>query len=243
MLEIVWKAHKTDNFWKFSHSNFFSNFSEILCYVRFSVIFYHFLIFRKFLKFYQITTMRCMPASVNATDCLCRTRSLSHAVADSLGVFVMWPRCVWAPVSICDLRGVCCTLAFNRLHVRDRVRQRPRSSDTVHKQFDRHPLLQGIRWGEFWYKFWKIRKIEKCWKLSEKRTKPKISENVHIKFFFEFFKNFMLCALFSHFLAFFDFSQIFEIFKILSNHYPWDACQPRWMPPPVSAGLGLYLTR
>jgi hypothetical protein len=163
MLEMVRKAHKTEIFWKCSHSNFFRIFQKFYIMCAFQSFSSIFLFFANFWNFIKSLPMRCMPASVNATACLCRTRSLSHAVADCLGVYVKWPLqdslCgrPSLPVSICDLRGVCCTLAFNRSHVRDRVRQRPRSSDTVHKkQFDRHRYFKV---GRILKEIWKNSKI------------------------------------------------------------------------------------
>jgi hypothetical protein len=54
-----------------------------------------------------------------------------------------------------------------------------------------------------------FRKFKKCWKLSEKRTKPiffEYFEKLNVKFF----KYFWFCALLGQFPAFFDFLKFFK---------------------------------
>jgi hypothetical protein len=82
----------------------FSKFSKNFGFVRFSGNLQHFLIFQKFWKFWKFWKFFtgllkiCMPATVNATSCLCRTRLLSQPAAACLGVCTNRPQ---------DISGLC----------------------------------------------------------------------------------------------------------------------------------------
>jgi hypothetical protein len=84
------------------------------------------------------------------------------------------------------------------------------------------PSFAGITWGIFRkniQNFEYFRKIKKCWKLSEKRTKPKNFENFRKKFQGEIFQIFLVLCAFWTISSIFRFFENFEKNSIF-HHLP-----------------------
>jgi hypothetical protein len=74
----------------------------------------------------------------------------------------------------------------------------------------------GITWGIFRkniQNFEYFRKIKKCWKLSEKRTKPKFFENFRKNFQGDILQIFLVLCAFWTIYSVFSFFENFEIFQ------------------------------
>jgi hypothetical protein len=113
------------------------------------------------------------------------------------------------------------TWASQRQHVRAVIQRPVRGGpsqrqtafvrDTVHQKQSEMGMFWKVGGGILKF-FPNFQKIEKCWKLSKKRTKPRIFEKFHIQIFFS------------------KFSKIFENFNFF-----FKGVLKRWMPVSVNA--------